>query len=52
MPTYEYRCNECGYLFEINHSINENPAVLCPKCKSQVRKLITGGREETHMESV
>jgi putative FmdB family regulatory protein len=43
MPTYEYRCDECGYLFELNHSINENPAVFCPKCKSQSRRLITGG---------
>jgi putative FmdB family regulatory protein len=43
MPTYEYRCDECGYLFELNHSMKENPTVFCPNCKNQVRKHITGG---------
>ncbi|MGQ9569673.1 MAG: FmdB family zinc ribbon protein [Thermodesulfovibrionales bacterium] len=43
MPTYEYRCDECGYSFELNHSIKENPTVLCPNCRNQARKHITGG---------
>jgi putative FmdB family regulatory protein len=43
MPTYEYRCDECGYSFELTHSMKENPTVFCPNCNSKARKHITGG---------
>jgi putative FmdB family regulatory protein len=43
VPTYEYKCEQCGNIFEVRHSMNENPGVLCPKCKSGTQRIITGG---------
>lgn len=43
MPTYEYKCEHCGYSFEIRHSMNEEPEVKCPQCETRARKIITGG---------
>ncbi len=39
MPTYEYFCEKCG-VFETFHSINTS-LTECPKCKSEVRRLIS-----------
>jgi putative FmdB family regulatory protein len=33
MPTYEYRCNDCGIVTEVTHSIKEDPEIICPKCE-------------------
>lgn len=35
MPTYDYLCKKCGNLFEVFHSMTENPKVKCEKCGSQ-----------------
>ena len=37
MPTYQYRCNECGKSFERTETITEHEAakVRCPKCNSK-----------------
>ncbi len=44
MPTYEYSCNACGYIFETFHSISMPPLVDCPECsKSTLIRLIGGG---------
>jgi len=34
MPTYEYRCNDCGIVDEVTHSIKEDPDIFCPQCKT------------------
>lgn len=36
MPTYEYRCQECGKESEQYLSINEHDRgkIICPECKS------------------
>ncbi|CUU07992.1 putative regulatory protein, FmdB family [Candidatus Kryptobacter tengchongensis] len=43
MPTYEYKCDNCGYIFEEFQSINDEPVKICPKCGGSVRKVISGG---------
>ena len=37
MPTYEYRCNHCGEVFERQQHIAEHATAhpRCPKCKSE-----------------
>ena len=37
MPTYEYRCSECGKKFAQETSVAEHEAArpACPKCGSQ-----------------
>ena len=43
MPTYQYRCPECHYEFEEFQNISEEPIRVCPKCKGETRRLISGG---------
>jgi len=32
MPTYDYRCQNCGVVFEVHATIAEKRAGLAPKC--------------------
>jgi len=34
MPTYDYKCNSCGFIDEVVHSIKEDPEIQCSNCKS------------------
>lgn len=43
MPTYAYRCTECGHRFEEFQSMTEAPIDRCPVCKGRVERVITGG---------
>jgi putative FmdB family regulatory protein len=43
MPTYEYRCNECGHEFETFQAMTAEPVATCPKCNGSVTRLIGGG---------
>ena len=43
MPTYEYRCLECGYEFEAFQTISEAPVSTCPTCSGKVERKISGG---------
>jgi putative FmdB family regulatory protein len=41
MPTYEYKCEACGFEFEKFQSIKSAPIKKCPHCgKSRVKRLI------------
>lgn len=39
MPTYDYRCNECGLVTEVTHSIKEDPIILCSQCKTSDKEV-------------
>ncbi len=43
MPTYEYKCPNCGTRFERFQKITEPPTLPCPKCGKVAQRLITGG---------
>jgi len=43
MPTYQYKCRECGHEFEEFQSISDDPVSVCPKCKGHTERVITGG---------
>src|SRR5438067_1255470 len=44
MPTYEYKCEACGYGFERFQSITADPIKRCPECgKAKVKRLIGTG---------
>lgn len=34
MARYDYKCSKCEHIFEIQHSIHEEPKVKCEKCKA------------------
>ncbi|MBU0573433.1 MAG: FmdB family zinc ribbon protein [Candidatus Margulisiibacteriota bacterium] len=41
MPLYEYKCKDCGHVFEIKQSIKEDPLRFCPECKGDIERLIS-----------
>ncbi len=43
MPTYQYRCQECGLDFDKFQSIKEPPIDRCPSCGGKAKRLISGG---------
>ena len=43
MPTYEYKCLECGNLFEEFQKMTDEPLKICPKCGGHVKRLISAG---------
>ncbi|MFH2035872.1 MAG: zinc ribbon domain-containing protein [Candidatus Zixiibacteriota bacterium] len=43
MPTYQYRCTDCGYEFEEFQRISDDPIKTCPQCEGYPERLISGG---------
>jgi len=39
MPTYEYKCPECGH-FEIEQRMTDAPLAACPTCGAAVKRLM------------
>ena len=39
MPTYEYRCKECGHELEIQQAFTDDPLTECPVCEGPLRKV-------------
>ena len=40
MPTYEYKCKDCGYKFEQFQNMSDKPLKKCPSCGGKVERLI------------
>lgn len=43
MPTYEYKCQKCGFVFEEFQQIGDEPLTICPKCSGPLKRVIYGG---------
>lgn len=43
MPTYDYRCEACGHVFEEFQMMSDEPLTECPQCGGRVKRLIGGG---------
>ena len=42
MPTYDYLCEKCGFEFEREQRITEDPIKTCPECRSRkVKRLLS-----------
>ena len=39
MPTYSYRCTECGTAFDIQQAFTDDSLTECPSCGGKLRKL-------------
>src|SRR3954463_16618137 len=39
MPTYSYRCTECGEAFDIQQAFTDDSLTVCPNCGGKLRKL-------------
>jgi len=44
MPSYDYKCRECGYTFEEFQSMKADLLTVCPSCgKPALKRLMAGG---------
>ena len=39
MPTYEYRCKDCGEHLEVVQAFTDDPLTECPACSGPLRKV-------------
>jgi len=43
MPTYDYKCENCGKTFEYFQSMQDEPLSVCKECNGHLKRLIGGG---------
>jgi len=44
MPTYQYRCSECGFELEAMQSMSDAPLTTCSNCGTeQLKRVISAG---------
>ncbi len=43
MPTYEYECLKCKYIFEEFQNMTDEPLKVCPRCGGKLHRLIGTG---------
>lgn len=41
MPVYEYECNTCAKIFEVQQKMADAPLTDCPECDGTLKKLIS-----------
>ena len=41
MPIYEYKCDNCGAVFEMLRSINAGKQEICPDCGESASRIIS-----------
>ena len=41
MPTYSYRCAECGTAFDIHQAFSDDSLTVCPTCGGMLRKVFS-----------
>jgi putative FmdB family regulatory protein len=41
VPTYSYRCTECGTAFDIQQAFTDDTLTECPTCSGSLRKLFS-----------
>ncbi|AEG45241.1 putative FmdB family regulatory protein [Isoptericola variabilis J7] len=39
MPTYAYRCADCGHAFDIHQAFTDDALTACPQCTGRLRKV-------------
>lgn len=41
MPTYAYRCADCGHAFDIHQEFSDESLTVCPECQGRLRKVFS-----------
>jgi putative FmdB family regulatory protein len=41
LPTYSYKCTECGTAFDIQQAFTDDSLTECPNCGGKLRKVFT-----------
>jgi len=39
VPTYAYRCADCGHAFDVYQSFSDETLKVCPECTGKLRKV-------------
>ncbi|MEZ4532387.1 MAG: FmdB family zinc ribbon protein [Thermomicrobiales bacterium] len=39
MPTYHYRCSDCGHSFDFFQKFADDPLTVCPECEGPIRRV-------------
>lgn len=39
MPTYHYRCSNCGHSFDFFQKFADDPLTTCPECEGTIRRV-------------
>lgn len=39
MPTYEYRCKDCGHTFDVAQAFSDDALTTCPECQGTLKKV-------------
>lgn len=42
MPTYDYKCNDCGHAWELFQSMTAKPEKVCPSCGKRAAERLIG----------
>ena len=40
MPTYHYRCSDCGHSFDFFQKFADDPLTVCPECGGPIRRIV------------
>lgn len=43
MPTYDYKCRDCGNIFEVFQSMTAPKLRKCPRCGGKLKRLLGAG---------
>ena len=43
MPTYDYKCSNCGHRFEYFQPMSAKALTECPQCKGMLKRIIGTG---------
>ena len=38
MPRYDYKCGDCGHVFELRQSFDADPVGVCPRCEGESKR--------------
>jgi len=41
MPVYEYECNACHKVLEVQQKMADDPLTTCPECQGELKKLMS-----------
>jgi putative FmdB family regulatory protein len=41
MPKYDYRCNDCGHIYEKREGFDAPSVQACPECAGTARRVLT-----------
>jgi len=43
MPTYSYKCKNCGHTFDVLQALSDKALTECPECKGELAKVFGVG---------